>query len=90
MRPFPPLVRCHVVDSVFGKPVAQEGSLEAIRSLEQHIVHVLGAESLDRWTIEVRLSTEYSRTNNAVLVLATSRRVVYSTPYDSPAELRVV
>ena len=46
--------------SVFGKPVAQQESLQAVRSLEHHIVHVLGAESLDRWRVEVRLSTEYS------------------------------
>ncbi|CAM9685225.1 unnamed protein product, partial [Pylaiella littoralis] len=38
---------------LFGKPVAQEGGLQAVRSLEDHIVHVLGAETLDRWTVEV-------------------------------------
>lgn len=27
--------------------------MEAMRSLQHHIVHVLGAEPLDRWTVEV-------------------------------------
>lgn len=36
----------------------QEGGLQAARSLEDHIVHVLGAETLDRWTVEVGLSTQ--------------------------------
>lgn len=52
---------CRVISSVFGKAVPQEESLQAITSLEQHIVHVLGAEALDRWTVEVRLSATIYR-----------------------------
>lgn len=53
----PPILKCFNA-SLFGKPVDQEGGLQAARSLEDHIVHVLGAETLDRWTVEVGLSTQ--------------------------------
>lgn len=38
---------------MYGKAVVQEESLEAVRALQHHLVHVLGAELLDRWTVEV-------------------------------------
>lgn len=39
--------------SLFGYPVEQEGILQAERQLEDH-VHVLGAQQLETWTVEVR------------------------------------
>lgn len=38
---------------IFGQSVSQEGSLQAVKALQDHLVDALGAELLDRWTVEV-------------------------------------
>lgn len=43
------------LNSVFGKTIASEASLQALRNLQHHLVNELGAEPLDRWTVEVSL-----------------------------------